>query len=85
LLTNRCFHRRNDEIEQERQLRIAENEELPNAPNVTLPLTSSPSIVPLNSSVIGIGSVIDTFQEISSPLTVPSKISVEFRRPSDYP
>ena len=44
----------------------------------TLPLTSSPLIVPLNSSVIGIGSVIETFQDIASPLTVPPKISVEF-------
>jgi len=59
-------------------VRAPENEELPKAPSVTPPLTSSPLIVPLNSSVIGIGSVIDNFQEISLPLTVPSKISVEF-------
>ena len=60
------------------QPRVPENDEVPKSPSTTLPLTSSPLIVPLNSSVIGIGSVIDTFQEISLPLTVPSKISVEF-------
>ena len=32
-------------------------------PSVTLPVTSSPSTVPLNSSVSGIGSEIDTFQD----------------------
>jgi hypothetical protein len=33
----------------------AEKEELPKFPSVTLPVTSSPSTVPLNSSVSGIG------------------------------
>jgi hypothetical protein len=47
------------------QLRVPENDDVPKSPSTTLPLTSSPSIVPLNSSVIGIGSVIETFQDIA--------------------
>ncbi len=57
---------------------MPENEEVPNAPSFTLPLIVSPLIVPVNSSVIGMGSVIDTFQDASLPLTVPSKMSAEF-------
>ncbi len=49
------------------QLRVPENDEVPKSPSTTLPLTSSPLIVPLNSSVIGIGLVIETFQDIASP------------------
>jgi hypothetical protein len=48
---------------------------VPKSPSTTLPVTSSPLIVPLNSSIIGIGSVIETFQEISLPLTVPSALA----------
>ncbi len=55
------------------QLRAPENDEVPKSPNITLPVTLSPSIVPVNSSVIGIGSVMETFQEIASPVTEPSK------------
>jgi hypothetical protein len=61
------------------QLRVPENDEVPNSPSTTLPLTSSPLIVPLNSSVVGVGSVIETFQDIAAPSAVPSKISVELR------
>ena len=38
---------------------------------------ASPETLPVNSSVSGIGLVIETFQATSSPLAVPSKISVE--------
>src|ERR1700693_5758871 len=37
----------------------------------------SPETLPENASVSGIGLVIETFQATSSPLAVPSKISVE--------
>src|SRR5437762_1406219 len=37
----------------------------------------SPETAPVKDSVSGIGLVIDTFQATLSPLTVPSKISVE--------
>src|ERR1700681_3609687 len=37
----------------------------------------SPETLPVNSSVSGIGLVMETFQATSSPLEVPSKISVE--------
>ena len=43
---------------------MPENEESPNSPSFTVPAISSPSTVPVNSRVIGIGSVINTFQEI---------------------
>ena len=58
-------------------LRIPENDELPDSQ-----FDRTGNFVPVdrsvNSRVIGIGSVIDTFQEIALPLTVPSKISAEF-------
>src|SRR6266516_5632335 len=38
---------------------------------------ASPDTLPVNSSVSGIGLVIETFQATLSPLAVPSKISVE--------
>src|SRR5262249_11846052 len=53
------------------------NGKLPMKPMPISPEMASPAILPLNSSVSGIGLVIDTFQATSSPLTVPSKISVE--------
>src|SRR3954453_5053922 len=37
----------------------------------------SPETLPVNSNVSGIGLVIETFQATSSPLAVPSNISVE--------
>ena len=37
----------------------------------------SPATLPVKAKVSGIGLVMDTFQATSSPLTVPSKISVE--------
>src|SRR5579863_1621034 len=37
----------------------------------------SPETLPVKSSVSGIGLVMETFQATSSPLTLPSKISVE--------
>ena len=42
------------------------------------PDMASPATVPLNSSVSGIGSVIEIFHVTSSPLTVPSKIAPVF-------
>jgi hypothetical protein len=38
----------------------------------------SPETLPVNSSVSGIGFVIETFQARSSPFAVPSKISVDW-------
>ena len=51
------------------------NGKLPIGPMPISPLMLSPETLPVNSSVSGIGLVIETFQETSSPLTVPSKIS----------
>src|SRR5215210_4560232 len=39
---------------------------------------ASPETLPVKASVSGIGLVIDTFQETSSPLAVPSNISVDW-------
>jgi hypothetical protein len=44
---------------------MPENEELPNSPNFTVPAISPALTLPMNSRVIGIGSVLDTFQEIT--------------------
>jgi hypothetical protein len=41
-------------------MRVPEKEELPKFQSVTLPVTSSPSTAPLNSSVSGIGNGHDT-------------------------
>src|SRR5260370_7368069 len=41
------------------------------------PEIASPETLPVKASVSGIGLVIETFQATSSPLAVPSKISVE--------
>src|SRR5579859_7507072 len=60
-----------------RQARIPVNGKLPMKPTPISPEMASPAMVPLNSSVSGIGSVMDIFQATSLPLTVPSKISVE--------
>src|SRR5690242_10147547 len=45
-------------------------------PVSAVPFSVSPATVPLNVKVSGIGFVIDTFQDRSLPLTVPSAISV---------
>src|SRR5229473_5852722 len=55
--------------------RTPENGQLPSAPALIFPDILSPSTVPVNCSVNGIGLVIDIFQDASLPLTVPSKIS----------
>jgi hypothetical protein len=65
--------------------RMPENEEDPNEPKTTVPLRLSPWTIPENSSVIGIGLVMDTFQEIVSPFTLPSKMSAEFPSASWLP
>src|SRR5271169_4640510 len=53
------------------------NGKLPIGPMPISPDMLSPETLPENSSVRGIGLVIETFQATSSPLAVPSKISVE--------
>src|SRR5947208_6618411 len=53
------------------------NGKLPIGPTPISPEMASPETLPVNSSVSGIGLVIETFQATSSPLAVPSKISVE--------
>src|SRR6266478_1355953 len=53
------------------------NGKLPIGPTPISPEMVSPETLPVNSSVSGIGLVIETFQATSSPLAVPSKISVE--------
>src|SRR5262249_16809741 len=58
------------------QARTPENGQLPSAPALICPDILSPSTVPVNCSVSGIGLVMDIFQETSLPLTLPSKISV---------
>src|SRR3954454_23643621 len=57
--------------------RVPVNGKLPIGPMLISPLRLSPATLPVNSSVSGIGLVIDTFQVRSSPLAVPSKISAE--------
>src|SRR4030088_3742679 len=53
------------------------NGKLPIGPMPISPDMLSPETLPVNASVNGIGLVIETFQATSSPLAVPSKISVE--------
>src|ERR1700737_3727100 len=53
------------------------NGKLPIGPIPISPEMLSPETLPVNSSVSGIGLVMETFQATSSPLAVPSKISVE--------
>src|SRR5262249_880322 len=57
--------------------RVPVNGKLPMKPMPISPEMASPATVPLNSSVSGIGLVMEIFQATSLPLTVPSKISVE--------
>src|SRR5258708_4870866 len=57
--------------------RVPLNGKLPIGPTPISPEMVSPETLPVNSSVSGIGLVIETFQATSSPLAVPSKISVE--------
>src|SRR6185369_6377530 len=59
------------------QARVPVNGKLPIGPMPISPLMLSPETLPMNSSVNGIGLVIDTFQLTASPLMAPSKISVE--------
>ena len=72
--------RRRDETERAHGCRAAYarvpvNGKLPIGPMPISPLMLSPETVPMNSSVNGIGLVIETFQLTASPLMVPSKIS----------
>src|ERR1700759_1182936 len=53
------------------------NGKVPVGPMPISPAMVSPETFPVNSSVSGIGLVMDTFQDRSSPLAVPSKISAE--------
>src|SRR6185312_2158488 len=57
--------------------RVPVNGKLPMKPMPISPEMASPATLPVNSSVSGIGLVMETFQATSSPLTVPSKISAE--------
>src|SRR3977135_1225600 len=57
--------------------RVPLNGKLPIGPMPISPEMASPETLPVNSSVSGIGLVMETFQATSSPLEVPSKISVE--------
>src|SRR5258708_7091789 len=62
---------------QRRYARVPVNGKLPIGPMPISPEMLSPETLPENASVSGIGLVIETFQATSSPLVVPSKISVE--------
>src|SRR6267378_1787578 len=53
------------------------NGKLPIGPMPISPEMLSPETLPVKASVSGIGLVMETFQATSSPLAVPSKISVE--------
>src|ERR1700730_19365680 len=57
--------------------RVPVNGKLPIGPIPISPVILSPETLPVTSSVSGIGLVMETFQATSSPLVVPSKISVE--------
>src|ERR1700687_1530540 len=57
--------------------RVALNGKLPIGPMPISPVMLSPETLPVKASVSGIGFDIETFQATSSPLAVPSKISVE--------
>src|SRR6185295_7596384 len=57
--------------------RVPEKGNEPNAPAFTLPEILSPSTVPLCSSVIGIGEVIEIDQETLLPSALPFAISIE--------
>ena len=59
------------------QARVPLNGKLPIGPIPISPEMASPSTLPVNSSVSGIGLVIEIFQATSLPFTVPSKISPE--------
>src|SRR3954466_11622415 len=58
------------------QARVPVKGKLPIGPMPISPLMLSPETVPMNSSVNGIGFVIETFQLTASPLMELSKISV---------
>src|SRR5271167_2725537 len=57
--------------------RVPVNGKLPIGPMPMSPEMLSPATLPVNSRVSGIGLVMETFQNTSSPLAVPSKISAE--------
>src|ERR1700753_3953637 len=59
------------------QARTPVNGKLPIGPIPISPDMLSPATLPVNSSVSGIGLVMETFQATLSPLAVPSKISAE--------
>src|ERR1700682_2907687 len=58
--------------------RVPVNGKLPIGPIPISPEMLSPETLPVNSSVSGIGLVIETFQATSSPFAVSSNISVAF-------
>src|ERR1700732_2513407 len=62
----------------EDQALVPLNGKLPIGPMPISPEMLSPETLPVNSSVSGIGLVMETFQATSSPLAVPSKISVDW-------
>src|SRR3982750_334930 len=66
-------------------LRVPESGKLPSMPAPTDPVSASPAIVALHSSVIDIGVVIDMTQLIVSPSTVPSGISTAPSAPLSDP
>src|ERR1700730_16163233 len=61
----------------EDQALVPLNGKLPIGPMPISPEMLSPETLPVNSSVSGIGLVMETFQVTSSPFAWPSKISVE--------
>src|SRR5258706_621783 len=61
---------------------MPENVCLPNMPSLTSPEIVSPSTVPENSSVIGMGREIDDFQLMLLPETVPSSIGWPWLEPA---
>src|SRR5450759_1292509 len=62
---------------EEDQALVPVNGKLPIGPIPISPDMLSPETLPVKASVSGIGLVMETFQATSSPLAVPSKISVE--------
>ncbi len=51
-------------------------------PSLTEPFNVSPSTVPENSSVIGIGRLIEAFQLTALPLTLPSSMGLPSPEPA---
>src|SRR5258708_10828722 len=64
------------------QARTPVNCWLPNIPSFTEPVSESPFTTPENASVIGIGRLMDDFQLILLPSTVPSSIGLPSPEPA---